>query len=72
MLTFYRLFADDKSMQYSSEKIDVIEHDINSMVAYFCLQLSNNYVVLSDLYVVLSDLYVDLSDLYDDLLFINL
>ena len=37
------------------------------MVAYFCHQLSDNYVDLSDLYVVLSDLYVDLSDLYVDL-----
>ena len=37
------------------------------MVAYFCHQLSDNYVDLSDLYVVLSDLYVDLSDPYVDL-----
>ena len=37
------------------------------MVAYFCHQLSDNYVILSDLYVILSDLYVDLSDLYVDL-----
>ena len=37
------------------------------MVAYFCHQLSDNYVDLSDLYVILSDLYVDLSDLYVDL-----
>ena len=38
-----------------------------NMVAYFCHQLSDNYVDLSDLYVILSDLYVDLSDLYADL-----
>ena len=37
------------------------------MVAYFCHQLSDNFVDLSDLYVVLSNLYVDLSDLYVDL-----
>ena len=34
------------------------------MVAYFCHQLSDNYVDLSDLYVI----YVALSDLYVDLL----
>ena len=28
MLTFCRLFADDKSIHYSSEKIDVIERNI--------------------------------------------
>ena len=37
------------------------------MVAYFCHQLSDNYVDLSDNYVDLSDLYVDLSDHYVDL-----
>ena len=42
------------------------------MVAYFCHQLSDNYVDLSDLYVVLSDLYVDLSDLFVDLSLIHL
>ena len=54
---------------------------MQTLVAYFCHHLSDNYVDLSDLYVVLSDLYVDLSvidvdlsdhyvvlsDLYDDL-----
>ena len=39
----------------------------NGMVAYFCHQLSDNYVDLSDNYVDLSDLYVDLSDHYVDL-----
>ena len=44
-------------------------HEIgsDSMVAYFCYHLSDNYVDLSDLYVDLSDLIVDLSDLYVDL-----
>ena len=32
-----------------------------TMVAYFCHHLSDNYVDLSDLYVDLSDLYVDMS-----------
>ena len=37
---------------------------IYSMVAYFCHQLSDNYVDLLDLYVVLSYLYVVFSDLF--------
>ena len=42
------------------------------MVAYFCHDLSDNYVDLSDIYVDLSDLHVDLSDLYVDLSLIPL
>ena len=34
---------------------------LNTMVAYFCHHLSDNYVDMSDIYVDLSDLYVDLS-----------
>ena len=37
------------------------------MVAYFCHQLSDNYVDLSDIYVDLSVIDVDLSDHYVDL-----
>ena len=33
MLTFCRLFADDNSIHYSSEKIDVIERNINRDLA---------------------------------------
>ena len=33
MLTFCRLFADDNSIHYSSEKIDVIERNINGDLA---------------------------------------
>ena len=42
------------------------------MVAYFCHQLSDNYVDLPDLYVFLSDLYVDLSVIYVDVSLIHL
>ena len=51
---------------------DFTDLESESMVAYFCHLLSDNYVDLSDLYVVLSDLYVDLSDLYVDLSLIHL
>ena len=39
----------------------------NSMVAYFCIHLSDHYVDLSNLYVDVPDIYVDLSDHYVDL-----
>ena len=49
-----------------------ISFEKQSIVAYFCHHLSDNYVDLSDFYVVLSDLYVDLSELYVVLSLIHL
>ena len=49
------------------EKIRLCIFIYLSMVAYFCHQLSDNYVDLSDNYVDLSDLYVNLSDHHVDL-----
>ena len=61
-----------KSALLPLNTIEINELYINTMVAYFCHHLSDNYVDLSDLYVVLSNLYVVLSDLYVDLLLIHL
>ena len=51
---------------YYSDTKTFGENSQNSMVAYFCHYLSDNYVDLSDLYVDSSVIYVDLSDHYVD------
>ena len=72
------LWAKNSLSIQSQQNISHISHILipittcKSLVAYFCHNLSDNYVDLSDLYVDLLDHYVDLSDLYVDLSLIHL